>query len=36
MTEFNTQVLLARRPDGDPRPEDFTVAQAPMPQAGPG
>ncbi len=32
----NTSVLLARRPDGNPRPEDFKLGQTPIPQPGPG
>ncbi|HHI88868.1 MAG TPA: NADP-dependent oxidoreductase [Hellea balneolensis] len=32
----NTQIILARRPDGVPEPSDFSVRKAPMPQAGEG
>ena len=30
------QILLARRPDGAPVPQDFALAEAPMPVPGPG
>ena len=30
------QILLARRPNGMPVPEDFALAEAPMPRPGPG
>lgn len=30
------QILLARRPTGAPVPQDFALAEAPMPQPGPG
>jgi hypothetical protein len=30
------QILLARRPTGAPVPQDFVLAEAPMPQPGPG
>lgn len=30
------QILLARRPSGIPRPDDFALAHAPMPSPGPG
>ncbi|MFT8245941.1 NADP-dependent oxidoreductase [Roseomonas sp. BN140053] len=37
MTETtNPQVLLARRPAGEPVPEDFRLAEAPVPVPGPG
>jgi NADPH-dependent curcumin reductase CurA len=36
MTPLNTQVLLARRPEGPVRPEDFAIARTPVPAAGPG
>jgi NADPH-dependent curcumin reductase CurA len=32
----NQQVLLRRRPQGEPRPEDFEVAERPAPKPGPG
>jgi NADPH-dependent curcumin reductase CurA len=32
----NLQVLLRRRPQGEPRPEDFEVVERPAPQPGPG
>ena len=35
MTE-NTSVVLARRPDGNPSPEDFRLERAPLPEPGPG
>ena len=30
------QILLARRPEGAPKPDDFRLATAPMPRPGPG
>jgi hypothetical protein len=33
---LNTQVLLARRPEGPVREEDFTVVRTPLPSPGPG
>ncbi len=36
MTETNLQVLLRRRPQGAPVPEDFEVAETPAPTPGPG
>lgn len=33
---INRQVLLARRPEGAPRPDDFRVVDGPTPEAGPG
>jgi NADPH-dependent curcumin reductase CurA len=30
------QILLARRPEGVPTPDDFALAEAPMPRPGPG
>jgi hypothetical protein len=33
---MNTQVLLARRPEGPVREDDFTIARAPIPEPGPG
>jgi NADPH-dependent curcumin reductase CurA len=33
---MNTQVLLARRPEGAVREDDFTVARTPIPTPGPG
>lgn len=32
----NRQVLLARHPEGAPRPDDFRIVDGPMPVAGPG
>lgn len=32
----NSSVVLARRPDGNPRPEDFRLEQSPLPASGPG
>lgn len=32
----NLQVLLRRRPEGEPRPEDFEVVERPAPAPGPG
>src|SRR5918911_1671781 len=36
MTETNLQVLLRRRPNGAPVPEDFEIVETPVPQPGPG
>jgi NADPH-dependent curcumin reductase CurA len=36
MTAQNRQVRLRRRPSGMPSPEDFTIADAPLPEPGPG
>jgi NADPH-dependent curcumin reductase CurA len=36
MTETMTRVLLAARPTGAPRPEDFRIERAPVPAPGPG
>ncbi|MGA8399046.1 MAG: NADP-dependent oxidoreductase [Stellaceae bacterium] len=36
MPETNRQVLLKRRPDGMPVPEDFAVVDAPLPEPGEG
>lgn len=36
MTEMNLQVLLRRRPQGAPVPEDFEVAESAVPTPGPG
>lgn len=35
-SETNLQVLLARRPDGAPKPDDFDVRNGPMPTPGAG
>jgi NADPH-dependent curcumin reductase CurA len=32
----NTSVVLARRPDGNPRPEDFSLVTTPVTEPGPG
>jgi len=34
MAEQNRQVLLKRRPQGMPVPEDFAIADAPLPEPG--
>ena len=36
MSETNLQVRLRRRPVGEPTPEDFEIAEAPIPAPGPG
>ncbi|HZU90207.1 MAG TPA: NADP-dependent oxidoreductase, partial [Stellaceae bacterium] len=36
MAAQNRQVRLRRRPSGMPSPEDFTIADAPLPEPGPG
>ncbi|WP_043363391.1 NADP-dependent oxidoreductase [Belnapia sp. F-4-1] len=36
MAEMNLQVLLRRRPKGEPVPEDFDIVETPVPQPGPG
>jgi NADPH-dependent curcumin reductase CurA len=36
MSETNLQVRLRRRPEGEPGPEDFEIAEAPPPAPGPG
>jgi NADPH-dependent curcumin reductase CurA len=36
MAEQNRQVRLRRRPSGMPSPEDFTIADTPLPEPGPG
>jgi NADPH-dependent curcumin reductase len=36
MPEQNLQVLLARRPEGEPTADCFELREAPIPQAGPG
>jgi NADPH-dependent curcumin reductase CurA len=36
MTELNTRILLARRPQGAPVPEDFRFDAAPLPEPGEG
>ncbi len=36
MAEMNLQVLLRRRPKGEPVAEDFDVVETPVPQPGPG
>jgi hypothetical protein len=36
MAEMNLQVLLRRRPKGEPVPEDFEIVETPVPQPGPG
>ena len=36
MPEGNRQVLLQRRPTGLPVPEDFAIAEGPLPEPGPG
>ena len=35
MAEMNLQVLLRRRPKGEPVPEDFDIVETPVPQPGP-
>jgi len=35
-SETNLQVLLARRPDRAPKPDDFDVRNGPMPRLGEG
>ena len=36
MPEQNLQILLARRPDGEPTPDCFELREAPRPKPGPG
>ncbi|SDB70205.1 NADP-dependent oxidoreductase [Belnapia rosea] len=36
MAESNLQILLRRRPKGEPVPEDFEIAETPVPQPQPG
>ena len=36
MAETNLQVLLRRRPVGEPTPDDFEIVETPVPQPGPG
>jgi NADPH-dependent curcumin reductase len=36
MAEMNLQVLLRRRPKGEPVAEDFEIVETPVPQPGPG
>jgi len=36
MAEMNLQVLLRRRPKGEPVAEDFDIVETPVPQPGPG
>jgi len=36
MTDTNTQIRLARRPDGEPVPDDFEIVEAPRPEPGDG
>ena len=36
MAEMNRQVLLKRRPDGMPVPEDFAIVDSPLPEPGEG
>ncbi|WP_043335886.1 NADP-dependent oxidoreductase [Belnapia moabensis] len=36
MAEMNLQVLLRRRPKGEPVPEDFDIVETPVSQPGPG
>ena len=36
MTDTNTQILLARRPNGEPVPADFEVANTAIPEPGDG
>ncbi|HXH84102.1 MAG TPA: NADP-dependent oxidoreductase [Candidatus Tectomicrobia bacterium] len=36
MTTANRRVLLRRRPVGEPRPDDFEIVEAPVPEPGPG
>src|SRR5919206_230700 len=33
---MNRQVLLAHRPEGEPRESDFTLVEVPIPEPGPG
>ena len=36
MPEMNRQVLLKRRPNGMPVPDDFAIVEGPLPEPGDG
>ncbi|MBE7203205.1 MAG: NADP-dependent oxidoreductase, partial [Parafilimonas terrae] len=36
MTAMNRRIVLASRPHGEPRPENFRLEDVPVPQPGPG